>query len=43
MFSRLIAAAGGGLVMLSATRIADVAVTLLDLGWLILSAVLHVS
>ena len=43
MLSRMIAAAGGGLVMLNATRIADVAVTLLDLGRLILSAVLHVA
>jgi len=36
-------AAAGGLVMLNASRIADVAVTLVDLGWLVLSAVLHAA
>ena len=43
MFPKISVAACGGLVMFNAARIADVAVMVLDLGRLVLSAVLHVA
>ena len=43
MFPRIGVAACGGLVVFNAARIADVALMMLDLGRLVLSAVLHVA
>lgn len=43
MFSKMSIAAFSGIVAINTARIADVAVTILDLGWLVLAALLHVN
>ena len=43
MFFKVSIAACSGLVIFNASRIAEVATMMLDLGWLVLSAALHAA